>query len=98
MGSGPLFKCVIGLYGLPCEITGANEVEIELPDEASLSEVIATLRREIPELEGRVIRPEKDKLTDFYAFNINGRFYPDYKEIRIRQGDRVGLLPFVSGG
>jgi molybdopterin converting factor small subunit len=93
-----LFKCLIGLYGLPRELAGAREVEIELPDEASLSEVVETLRREIPNLEGRVIRAEKDKLTSYYAFNINGRFYNDDKQIRIRKGDKIALLAIVSGG
>jgi molybdopterin converting factor small subunit len=96
--SRALFKCVIGLLGLPYEIAGAHEVEIELADEASLSEVVAALRREIPRLEGRVIRAEKDRLTSYYAFNINGRFYNDDQQIRIRKGDKIGLLAIVSGG
>jgi molybdopterin converting factor small subunit len=93
-----LFKCVVGFIGLPSEIAGAPEVEIELPNEASLSEVVAALRQEIPKLEGRVIRSEKDKLTSYYAFNINGRFYNDDKQIRIRKGDKITLLAIVSGG
>ncbi len=98
MRTRPLFKCVIGLFGLPCEIAGAPEVEIELADGACLREVVATLRREIPKLVGRVIRTEQDKLTSYYAFNINGRFYNADKEIRIRKGDKIALLAIVSGG
>lgn len=93
-----MFKGVIGLLGLPSELAGAREVEIELADDASLSTVVAVLRREIPRLEGRVIRAGQDKLTSYYAFNINGRFYNDDKEIRIRKGDKVSLLAIVSGG
>ena len=93
-----MFKCVIGLFGLPCEIAGAHEVEIELADEANLSQVVGALRHEIPKLEGRVIRAEQDRLTSYYAFNINGRFYNDDKEIRIRKGDKITLLAIVSGG
>jgi molybdopterin converting factor small subunit len=93
-----LFKCVIGLFGLPHEIAGEPKVEIELKDEASLTDVIAALRHKIPELEGLVIRTGEDKLTEYYAFNINGRFYTDDKEIRIRRGDRVALLALATGG
>lgn len=93
-----MFKCVIGLYGLPREITGTPEVEVELADEAGLTEVIAALRHEIPKLEGRVIRAEKDKLASYYTFNINGRFCSDDKKIRIKRGDKIALLPLVSGG
>jgi molybdopterin converting factor small subunit len=95
--SGALFKCVIGLFGLPHEITGEHKVEVELKDEASLTDVIAA-RREIPKLEGLVIHVGEDKLTGYYAFNINGRFYVDDKEIRIRSGDNVALLALAAGG
>ena len=96
--SGALFKCVIGLFGLPQEITGEHEVEVELKDEAILTDIIAALRHEIPKLEGLVIRAGEDKLTDYYAFNINGRFYIDDKEIRIRSGDHVALVALATGG
>ena len=96
--SGALFKCVIGLFGLPQEITGEHMVEVELSDEASLTDVIAALRRIIPKLEGLVIRAGENKLTEYYAFNINGCFYIDDEEIRIRSGDHVALLVLATGG
>ena len=93
-----MFKCVIGLFGLPHEIAGEQKVEVELRDEASLTDVIVALRRKIPKLEGLVICAGEDKLTEYYAFNINGRFYTDDKEIRIRSGDHVALLALATGG
>jgi molybdopterin converting factor small subunit len=93
-----LFKCVIGLFGLPRGVTDERRVEVELPDEASLTDIIAALRHKIPKLEGPVIRDGEDKLTDYYAFNINGRFYNDDKDIRVRSGDRIGLLALATGG
>lgn len=93
-----MFKCVIGLFGLPQEIASEHEVEVELRDEASLTYVIVALRQKIPKLEGPVIDAGKDKLTEDYVFNINGRFYTDDKEIRIRSGDNVALLILPTGG
>jgi molybdopterin converting factor small subunit len=93
-----LFKCVIGLFGIPHDVTDKRQVEIELPDDAGLTDLIAALRHKIPKLEGAVIHPGEDKLTDYFAFNINGRFYNDDKDIRIRSGDRVGLLALATGG
>jgi molybdopterin converting factor small subunit len=93
-----MFKCVIGLYGLPRGIADEHKVEVELIDEASLTDVIAALRREIPKLEGPVIRAGEDKLTEHYAFNINGRFYIDDRGIRVRSGDKVALLALAAGG
>jgi len=93
-----MFKCIIGLYGLPRGIVNGHQVEVELKDEAGLTDVIAALRSKIPKLEGPVIRAGEDKLTEHYAFNINGRFYMDDKEIRVRSGDKVGLLALAAGG
>jgi molybdopterin converting factor small subunit len=93
-----LFKCIIGLFGLPHEVATEHGVEVELTDEARLTDVIVALRRKIPKLEGFVIRAGIDKLTEDYVFNINGRFYTDDKEIRIHSGDHVALLAFPTGG
>jgi len=86
------------LFGLPHEIASEHEVSVELRDGASLTDVIVALRQKIPKLEGLVIRAGKDKLTEDYVFNINGRFYTDDKEIRIRSGDHVALLTLPTGG
>ena len=93
-----MFKCIIGLFGLPQEVATEHEVKVELRDEASLTDVIVALRQKIPKLEGPVIDASKDKLTEDYVFNINGRFYTDDKEIRIRSGDHVALLTLPTGG
>jgi len=93
-----MFTCIIGLYGLPRGIVDGHQVEVELKDEASLTDVIAALRRGLPKLEGPVILTGEDKLTEHYALNINGRFYSDDKEIRVRSGDRVALLALAAGG
>lgn len=73
-------------------------MEVGLEDEASLTDVIAELRSKIPKLEGPVICDGEDALTEYYAFNINGRFYTDDKEIRIRSGDNIALLALPIGG
>jgi molybdopterin converting factor small subunit len=93
-----LFKCVIGLFGIPREIDTEHEVQVELNDEASLTDVIMALRQKIPRLEGPVICDGEDKLAEYYAFNINGRFYTDDKEIRIHSGDNIALLALPTGG
>jgi molybdopterin converting factor small subunit len=93
-----LFKCVIGLFGIPHDVTDVRQVEVKLPNEAGLTDVIAAIRHKIPKLEGYVIRPGEDKLTEYYAFNINGRFYNDDKDIRVRSGDQVALLALAAGG
>ncbi len=91
-------RCIVQLFGLPREITELQKVEVGLKDGANLGDVIAALRREIPALEGHVIRAGENRLTERCAFNINGRFYLDDKEIQLQDGDRVALLTLATGG
>jgi len=93
-----LFTCVVGLFGIPRKIISGHEVEVELPDKATLTDVIAALRRKIPTLAGSVICAEEEQLTEHYVFNINGRFYFDDQDIRIRKGDKIGILAAATGG
>lgn len=86
------------MYGLPREITEIRNVEVELPDEASMAEVIAALREKVPSLEGPVFRVGEDRLQEQYKFNINGQFYFDGMDFKLRQDDRIALLVPMTGG
>jgi len=91
-------KYVVQMFGLPREVTELREVEVELKDGASLGDVVAALKREIPALEGHVICAGGDRLMEHYAFNINGRFYSEDGEVQIQDGDRILLLTLATGG
>lgn len=93
-----MIRCVVELYGLPRQVTELREVEVGLKDGASLSEVVAALKREIPALEGRVTRAGEDRLLEHYAFNVNGHFYFEDREVQLQDGDHVLLLTLASGG
>ena len=86
------------MFGLSHDVTELREVEVELENGARLRDMIAALRREIPALEGDVIRAGEDRLTEYYAFNVNGRFYMDDNELQIQHSDRVALLLLATGG
>jgi len=93
-----MIKCVVKLFGLSHEITELQEVEVELKDGANLGDVIAALGRKIPALEGRVIRVGENRLMEHYAFNINGRFYLNDKEVQLQDCGRIALLTLATGG
>ncbi len=93
-----MIRCVVELFALSHEITELQEIEVRLKDGVSLGDVIAALRREIPALEGRVIHAGENRLTEYYAFNINGSFYLDDTEVQIQDGDHIALLTLATGG
>ena len=93
-----MFKQTILMYGLPYEHTTARQVEVELPDDAGMADVIAAMREKIPSLEGPVFRTGQDRLQEAYKFNINGNFYYDGMDFVLRPEDRIALLVPVTGG
>ena len=93
-----MFKVVIPMYGLPRDITEIRNVEVELNDEAGMAEVIAALREKVPSLEGPVFRTGENRLQEQYKFNINGQFYFDRMDFKLKQGDRIALLVPMTGG
>jgi len=93
-----MFRCMVEMFGLSDEITALRKAEVELKDGASPRDVVAALRREIPALEGSVIRCGEDRLVDDYGFYINGRFYSGDEEVHLKAGDRIVLLALATGG
>ncbi len=86
------------MFGLSREVSGLPEIEVELEDDARLGDVVAALRRQLPVMEGPVIREGEDRLEDYCIFNINGRFYHDENDLQIRDGERLRLLSLATGG
>jgi hypothetical protein len=93
-----MFKCVIKMFGLPGEITSLREIEVELEDGVNMAEVIRTMKVDIPELEGSVIRTGENRLIERYKFNINGRFYFDGMDFQLHEDDSIALLVPAIGG
>lgn len=93
-----MFTCVVEMFGLPEDVTSQSKVELSLNDKANLTDVVAALRRKVPELEGPVIHIGKDRLLDHFGFYVNGHFYAGGEELRLKNGDRVVLLALATGG
>lgn len=86
------------MYGFALEVSGVNEVELELEDGAHLGELIAALKEKTPELEGKVIKPGENSLVESCIFNIDGRFYFENEDTELKDGGRVRLLTLATGG
>jgi molybdopterin converting factor small subunit len=93
-----MFKGTVYIYGLPREIADVREVQVELRDGASMAEVIAALKQKVPALDGTVFRSGEDRLHELYKFNVNGTFYYDGQDFKLKRDDRIALLMPVQGG
>ena len=93
-----MIKCRVEMWGLPREVSGMPEVEVKLADDASLRDVIAALKRQVPALEGSVICEGEDRLEDTCVFNIDGQFLLEDEKLRLKDGDCLRLLTLATGG
>jgi molybdopterin converting factor small subunit len=93
-----MFKATVQMFGLPKQITALPDVEVDLSDQAGVQQLTAALNSKIPALEGSVILPGTDRLTDNYAFVINGEFHLSDSDVRIKNGDRIVLILLATGG
>jgi hypothetical protein len=89
---------VIELFGMSNEFADLRQVEVELEDEATLGQIVAALRMKAPALEGRIVRPGEDRLTNHYSFNVNGRFHIEEYDVKVHPGDHILLLTLALGG
>ncbi|UCD09484.1 MAG: hypothetical protein JSU79_02250 [Dehalococcoidales bacterium] len=88
----------VEMFGLPYTISGIREIKFELTNGAKLTDIVGSLRREIPVLEGEVITPGNDFLLDGFTFNINGRFYVDDRDLVLKEDDHIILLTLATIG
>jgi hypothetical protein len=93
-----MVKYSVELFGMSNVFPDLRSVEIELQGEASLRDVVIALRQEMPVLEGSVIRPGEDRLTSHCSFNVNGRFYLDDYDVKVRSSDHILLVTLALGG
>jgi len=90
-------KYVVELFGIPRQLAGAREVELDLPAGVALSEAVAALGSKVPALVGRVIA-EDGALIEPYALNLNGRAFVQSLEVRLKAGDHIVLMTRSAGG
>lgn len=93
-----MFECAVQLFGFPKTITEQREVTFNLADVASLADVIAGLRENLPTLEGFAITPGENRLVEHFKFNLNGQLIYNDFSAPVKDGDRIALLIPVTGG
>lgn len=88
----------VELFGLAHVFPGQRDIIVELDSESTLRELVAALRRNVPALEGKIIRPGEDRLAGLYALNVNGRFYLDEYDTKITPADHILIVTLALGG
>ncbi len=74
-------------FATAADAIGAGEIEVELPEDSPLADLLAQLSRDHPDL---------DRLLPRLAVAVDGKLAPP--ETPLSEGIEVALLPPVSGG
>lgn len=88
----------VELLGMANVLADLRNVNVKLDGPVSLRDLVGALRREMPALEGSVIRPGEDRLTSHCSFNVNGRFHIDDYDVVVRSGDHIVVVALALGG
>ena len=93
-----LVSCTVELFGMARMLAKTKMVDVELPHQATLSDVFSELAKKLPTLVGRVITPEKNQLVSGCACNVNGLDFVRNATAKVKSGDRILILSADAGG
>jgi molybdopterin-guanine dinucleotide biosynthesis protein A len=91
-------QCTVELFGAARFFAHTREVSLTLPVGATFSEVFAALAEKLPVLVGQVINPDRARLIDGFACNVNGLDFIRTPTATVNPGDNIVILSADAGG
>ena len=96
-GAGRI-RCTVELFGAARFFAHTREVSLTLPAGATIAHVYAALAEELPMLVGRVIEPDRARLSEGFACNVNGLDFVRSPLATVASGDSIFILSADAGG
>jgi molybdopterin-guanine dinucleotide biosynthesis protein A/molybdopterin converting factor small subunit len=91
-------QCTVELFGAARFLAHTREVSLTLPAGATFSHVYAALADKLPALVGKVIDPDRARLSDGFACNVNGLDFIRAPGATVKAGDNIVILSADAGG
>jgi molybdopterin-guanine dinucleotide biosynthesis protein A len=95
---GTRIRCTVELFGVARFFAHKREVSLTLPAGATIAHVYAALADELPMLVGRVIEPDRARLSEGFACNVNGLDFVRTPTATVASGDSIFILSADAGG
>ncbi len=96
--AGASIQCTVELFGAARFFAHTREVSLTLPAGATFSHVYAALADRLPVLVGKVIDPDRARLSDGFACNVNGLDFVRTPATTVSAGDNIVILSADAGG
>jgi molybdopterin-guanine dinucleotide biosynthesis protein A len=90
--------CTVELFGVAQLLARTRDVSLALPAGATISDAFAALAEKLPALVGHVISPDRTRLVDGYACNVNGLAFVRSAAAAVNPGDSIVILSADAGG
>lgn len=86
--------------GISRMLTGQNEYQLQLAEDATIGDVIAAVAESYPALVGEVIDADRRHLIETNVFSINGQriIQGNETEVSPQDDDTIILLSLLAGG
>jgi molybdopterin converting factor small subunit len=88
----------VELFGVARLLARTSEVSLALPAGATFADAFAALAEQLPVLVGQVISPDRTRLVDGYACNVNGLAFVRTPTAVVNPGDSLVILSADAGG
>jgi len=88
----------VKLFAAYSEAAGIRELEVDLPDSATVLDLARLLEEKFPSLRGELV--EGDDISEEARVLVNGRNieWLEGSKTRLRDGDTVAFFPPAAGG
>jgi molybdopterin-guanine dinucleotide biosynthesis protein A len=96
--SPEVMHCTVELFGVARLLAHTREVSLTLPRQATIAHVLTALADALPVLVGPVITPDRARLVDGYACNVNGLAFVRTPAATVNPGDTIVILSADAGG
>ena len=93
-----MINILMELFGTARISTGRRMLELAVPEQAEISDVIEALAEICPELVGKVIMDDRSRLQESYTLNLNGTSFVRDGRLCLKPGDRLLLFSSQAGG
>jgi molybdopterin converting factor small subunit len=88
----------VELFGMARLGSGRALLDLDLPGDATLTQVAQALVAACPALRGLAVRADGTGLLESYRLNLNGRVFVTEAGVPLRPGDTLLLFSSQAGG
>ena len=91
-------RCTVELFSVARLLTKTAKIDLALPRQATLGDVLAALSDRLPVLVGPVIAVDRKSLAGGIACNINGKTFVRDSKASVQSGDSLFIISADAGG